>query len=52
MPLFVGDPQKLRERTGWKPGIPLVLSLRDVYAAASATRESAGMVIKGSDGRR
>ncbi len=34
IPLYVGDPQKLRERTGWQPGIPLVRSLRDVYAAA------------------
>lgn len=34
IPLYVGDPQKLRERTGWQPGIPLVRSLRDVYTAA------------------
>ena len=34
IPLYVGDPQKLRERTGWQPAIPLVRSLRDVYAAA------------------
>ena len=34
IPLYVGDPQKLRDRTGWQPGIPLVRSLRDVYAAA------------------
>ena len=34
IPLSVGDPHKLRERTGWRPQIPLVRSLRDVYEAA------------------
>ena len=36
VPLYVGDPHKLRERTGWQPSIPLVRSLRDVYAAAQS----------------
>lgn len=36
VPLFVGNAQKLRERTGWKPEIPLGRSLRDVYEAAYA----------------
>ena len=31
-PLSVGEPEKLRTRTGWAPQIPLVRSLRDVYA--------------------
>ncbi|MBV8197978.1 MAG: hypothetical protein JO263_07570, partial [Candidatus Eremiobacteraeota bacterium] len=35
-PLSVGDPAKLRERTGWAPKIPLPQSLRDVYAAAAS----------------
>lgn len=34
IPVSVGDPEKLRARTGWTPRIPLVQSLRDVYAAA------------------
>ncbi len=34
IPLSVGDPAKLRAKTGWEPHIPLVRSLRDVYAAA------------------
>jgi GDP-4-dehydro-6-deoxy-D-mannose reductase len=34
VPLSVGDPSKLRARTGWQPKIPLVRSLRDIYAAA------------------
>ena len=33
IPLSVGDPTKLRA-AGWKPHIPLLQSLRDVYAAA------------------
>lgn len=33
-PLTVGDPSKLRERTGWAPKIPLVQTLRDVYEGA------------------
>lgn len=33
-PLSVGSPQKLRDRTGWTPSIPLTRSLRDIYAAA------------------
>ncbi|HEX3457501.1 MAG TPA: GDP-mannose 4,6-dehydratase [Candidatus Baltobacteraceae bacterium] len=40
IPLYVGDPHKLHERTGWEPGIPLVRSLRDVYAA---TQRGAGV---------
>lgn len=32
--LTVGSPDKLRERTGWQPQIPLVRSLRDVYKSA------------------
>ncbi len=35
-PLSVGDPSKLRERTGWRPKISLPQSLRDVYEAARA----------------
>jgi GDP-4-dehydro-6-deoxy-D-mannose reductase len=34
IPLSVGDASKLREKTGWKPLIPLVKSLRDVYESA------------------
>jgi GDP-4-dehydro-6-deoxy-D-mannose reductase len=34
IPLSVGDPAKLRDRTGWMPQIPLVRSLRDAYDAA------------------
>jgi GDP-4-dehydro-6-deoxy-D-mannose reductase len=37
VPLSVGDPGKLRALTGWSPQIPLVQSLRDIYAAARAT---------------
>lgn len=33
-PLSVGDPAKMRARTGWAPQIPLRTSLRDVYVAA------------------
>jgi len=36
VPLFVGSAQKLRDRTAWKPEIPLGRSLRDVYEAAYA----------------
>lgn len=35
-PLSVGDPEKVRMRTGWQPKIPLIASLRDIYAAAFA----------------
>jgi GDP-4-dehydro-6-deoxy-D-mannose reductase len=42
MRLSVGDPAKLRARTGWEPQIPLVRSLRDVFEArvrdAASTR--------------
>jgi GDP-4-dehydro-6-deoxy-D-mannose reductase len=34
VPLSVGDPAKLRARTGWQPQIPLARSLRDIYEAA------------------
>ncbi len=34
LPLSVGDPGKLRANTGWEPHVPLVRSLRDIYAAA------------------
>jgi GDP-4-dehydro-6-deoxy-D-mannose reductase len=34
MPLSVGSPEKLRERTGWVPAIPLARSLRDIYESA------------------
>lgn len=34
VPLSVGDPAKLRARTGWRPQIPLERSLRDIYEAA------------------
>lgn len=34
IPLSVGDPGKLRARTGWTPKIPLPRSLRDVYESA------------------
>ncbi|MGA8575365.1 MAG: GDP-mannose 4,6-dehydratase [Candidatus Cybelea sp.] len=34
IPLSVGDPQKLRARTGWVPQIPLLRSLRDLFEAA------------------
>jgi GDP-4-dehydro-6-deoxy-D-mannose reductase len=34
IPLLVGNSNKLRARTGWKPQIPLTRSLRDVYDAA------------------
>ncbi len=37
VPLSVGDPSKLRTRTGWQPQIPLVRSLRETY---QAVRES------------
>jgi GDP-4-dehydro-6-deoxy-D-mannose reductase len=36
IPLSVGDPAKLRARTGWEPKIPLVRSLRDIYEAKAA----------------
>jgi GDP-4-dehydro-6-deoxy-D-mannose reductase len=32
-PLSVGNPAKLRARTGWEPSIPLVQSLREIYEA-------------------
>lgn len=32
--LSVGDPAKIRMRTGWQPQIPLARSLRDIYDAA------------------
>ena len=35
-PLSVGNAQKLRDATGWKPKIPLTQSLRDIYAYARA----------------
>ncbi|MBV9028410.1 MAG: GDP-mannose 4,6-dehydratase [Candidatus Eremiobacteraeota bacterium] len=38
-PLSVGDPAKLRERTGWTPKIPLVQTLRDVYEGALRERD-------------
>lgn len=38
-PLMVGDPAKLRERTGWTPKIPLVQTLRDVYEGALRERD-------------
>jgi GDP-4-dehydro-6-deoxy-D-mannose reductase len=31
IPLSVGSPDKLQARTGWKPEIPLLQSLRDIY---------------------
>lgn len=34
--LSVGDPQKLRAHTGWRPQIPLQRCLHDIYAAARA----------------
>jgi GDP-4-dehydro-6-deoxy-D-mannose reductase len=34
VPLSVGDPAKVRARTGWQPRIPLAHSLRDIYHAA------------------
>jgi GDP-4-dehydro-6-deoxy-D-mannose reductase len=34
IPLSVGNPEKLRARTGWAPKIPLVRSLREIYANA------------------
>ncbi|HEY6327162.1 MAG TPA: GDP-mannose 4,6-dehydratase [Candidatus Cybelea sp.] len=33
LPLSVGDPAKLRSKTGWEPNVPLVRSLHDIYAA-------------------
>ncbi|MBV8375165.1 MAG: GDP-mannose 4,6-dehydratase [Candidatus Eremiobacteraeota bacterium] len=36
VPLFVGNPEKLRLRTGWQPSIPLARSLRDAYDRARA----------------
>jgi GDP-4-dehydro-6-deoxy-D-mannose reductase len=36
-PLFVGSNEKLHERTGWSPQIPLRQSLRDVYESASSS---------------
>ncbi len=41
-PIVVGSSEKLRQRTGWKPQIPLTRSLRDVYEAALAKRRDAG----------
>jgi GDP-4-dehydro-6-deoxy-D-mannose reductase len=40
-PLSVGDPGKLRARTGWRPQIPLLQSLRDVYEAARREAQAA-----------
>jgi GDP-4-dehydro-6-deoxy-D-mannose reductase len=34
VPLSVGNPEKLHARTGWKPRIPLVRSLQDIYDSA------------------
>ncbi|MBV9719557.1 MAG: GDP-mannose 4,6-dehydratase [Candidatus Eremiobacteraeota bacterium] len=34
IPLSVGDPAKLHERTGWRPARALVDSLRDIYEAS------------------
>ncbi|MDP9111583.1 MAG: GDP-mannose 4,6-dehydratase [Candidatus Eremiobacteraeota bacterium] len=34
VPYFYGDSSKLRDATGWLPGIALDASLRDIYAAA------------------
>ncbi len=34
IPLSVGNPEKLRARTGWEPEIPLLRSLRDIYEAS------------------
>ncbi|HET6275259.1 MAG TPA: GDP-mannose 4,6-dehydratase [Candidatus Cybelea sp.] len=34
IPVSVGNPEKLRARTGWAPRMTLMQSLRDVYAAA------------------
>jgi GDP-4-dehydro-6-deoxy-D-mannose reductase len=36
IPLLVGNPAKLRARTGWEPKIPLVRSLREIYEANAA----------------
>ena len=45
IPISVGDPAKLRARTGWSAQIPLPRSLRDVY-------ESAKLVLSGSKDAR
>lgn len=34
VPLFVGNNEKLRARTGWEPRVPWAASIRDIYAAA------------------
>lgn len=36
VPLFVGSADKLRARTGWRPEVPLMRSLREIYDAALA----------------
>jgi GDP-4-dehydro-6-deoxy-D-mannose reductase len=36
VPVFVGSADKLRARTGWRPTVTAVASLREIYAAALA----------------
>ena len=40
VPIVYGSSEKLRERTGWAPQIPLRRSLQDVYAQAQMSRET------------
>lgn len=40
VPIVYGSSEKLRERTGWAPRIPLRRSLQDVYAQAQMSRET------------
>lgn len=37
VPLFVGDPGKLKKATGWRPQVPLGSSLREIYDSARVT---------------
>lgn len=40
VPIVYGSSEKLRERTGWAPRIPLRRSLQDVYAQAQMSRQT------------
>ena len=40
VPIIYGSSEKLHERTGWAPRIPLRRSLQDVYAQAQMSRET------------
>ncbi|MBV8066392.1 MAG: GDP-mannose 4,6-dehydratase [Candidatus Eremiobacteraeota bacterium] len=51
VPLSVGDPAKIRSRTGWEPQIPLVQSLRDIYESAKELAPSTSSLDSARDDR-